>query len=309
MKSWLTSHILAIKLVISRMMHQGRSTSLMALAIGVAMCLPGFFYLGISQANQFVSMVQNDNEISVFLTLDADQQAIAVVKETLEKHAQVKQFRFINKTDAWEKLKTNMQNNANHRGIDILRDNPLPDAFYVTANGSDPELLSSLQQDLTQVPHIDHVLVNTDWSKRLTATLFVAKKIVVFFAALLAFGLVVMIGNTIRMQMISQHDEIEVSYLIGATNSFIRTPFLYTGMLYGLLGGFVGSAIIIFGVNRFNHYIANLSSLYNSDLHLNSFDVPLLLTIIIVAGITGWLGAYFAVNHALSNIIASYKRH
>lgn len=309
MKSWITSHILAIKFVVSRMIHQGRSTTLMALAIGVAMCLPGFFYLGINQANQFVSIVQNDNEISVFLTLDADEKAIAFVKDTLEKHAQVKQYRFINKAEAWKDLKTKMQNNANNSGIDILRENPLPHAFYVTANGSDPGLLSSLQQDLTQMTQVDHVLVNTDWSKRLTATLLVAKKIVVFFAALLAFGLIIMIGNTIRMQIVSQHDEIEVSYLIGATNSFIRTPFLYTGMLYGLLGGLVGSGIIMFGVNRFNHYIANLSALYNSDLHLNSFDLPLLLTIIICAGITGWLGAYFAVNHALSNIIASYKRH
>jgi cell division transport system permease protein len=309
MKSWLNTHLQALKLVLFRMRTNLLSTMLIAMAVGVAICLPGLFYLTVDHFSQFSTTIQNENEISVFLDLKTSKDTIAEIDEVLTNHPQIKQHRFAPKEEAWAQLKAKSQNAQNNSVTELLDENPLPDAFYIQANASEPDALETLKKDLQQIPNVDHVLLNTDWTKRLAAILAIAKKIIFFIALLLAIALIVIIGNTIRMQILTQQDEIEVSYLIGATNSFIRTPFLYAGFLYGLFGGLVGIGIILFSVNRFNAYITSLSNLYNSDFSLAIFDNQLLIAILFAAVAIGWLGAFLAVNRAIAAMIASQKRH
>lgn len=309
MKIWLKSHLQAIKLVLSRMHNNAISTLLIALAIGVAMSLPGLFYLAIDHVGKFSSYIEEENEISVFLALDVDQAVIDQIETVLDSHPQIKQVRFVAKADAWAVMKSKIQSDKNAINDDLLEKNPLPDAFYIQSVASDMASLDSLKNDLSQIPNVDHVLINTDWSKRLSAILDIAKKVILFIALLLGIGLIVIVGNTIRMQIMTQKDEIEVSHLIGATNSFIRTPFLYAGAIYGLIGGFVAISIVSFSVNRFNHYVLNLSDLYSSDLSLATFNLDLLVGMMLCSVVIGWVGAYFAVGRALSSIITSYQRH
>jgi cell division transport system permease protein len=305
MNIWLKSHKQAIKLVISRMRANVKSTLLIAIAIGVAMCLPGLFYLTVDHFSQFSHVMENENEISVFIALDADASSVSEINTQLANHPQIKSHRLVPKTEAWAA----MQAKSDDQSAALLTENPLPDAFYVLANSNAPDALESLKNDLANIQQVDHVLLNTDWSKRLAAILLIAKKVIYFIALLLAIGLIVIVGNTIRMQIITQRDEIEVSYLIGATNSFIRTSFLYAGVFYGLFGGIISIAIIAFCTNRFNHYVQDLSALYSSDLSLGSVNLPLLLTILAAAIIIGWVGSYLAVNRALSSIVSSSKSH
>lgn len=309
MKIWLKSHLQAIYLVLSRMHNNATSTLLIALAIGVAMSLPGLFYLAIDHFGKFSNYIQDENEISVFLALDANQTVIDHIETVLDSHPQIKQVRFVAKTEAWDLMKSKIQSDKNPISDDLLEKNPLPDAFYIQSIVGDTTSLDSLKNDLSQIPNVDHVLINTDWSKRLSAILDIAKKVIVFIAILLSIGLIVIVGNTIRMQIMTQKDEIEVSYLIGATNSFIRTPFLYAGAAYGLMGGLVAISIVSFSVNRFNHYVLDLSDLYSNDLSLATFNLDLLLSMMLFAVMIGWIGAYFAVGRALASIIASYQRH
>ena len=103
------------------------------------------------------------------------------------------------------------------------------------------------------------------------------------------------------MQILTQKDEIEVSNLMGATSSFIRTPFLYAGILYGLMGGLLAIAIMSGIMQTFNYSIAQVSSLYNSDFSIPLFN-PKLFTVIIGAATTiGWLGSYIAVNRSIQS--------
>lgn len=305
MNIWLKSHIQAIKLVLSRMRENVQSTLLIAIAIGVAMSLPGLFYLAVDHVSDFSHMMQSENEISVFIQLDADENTVDEINHQLANHPQIKTHRLVPKAEAW----ATMQAKDDAESTALLTENPLPDAFYVQANSNAPDALESLQHDLTNIEHVDHVLLNTDWSKRLAAIITIAKKVIYFIALLLAIGLIVIIGNTIRMQIMTQRDEIEVSYLIGATNSFIRTPFLYAGIFYGLFGGLVSIGIIAFCVNRFNHYVKDLSALYSSDLSLSGMSVALILTMLAVAIVIGWIGSYLAVNRTLSSIVHIAKRY
>ena len=108
--------------------------------------------------------------------------------------------------------------------------------------------------------------LNTEWVKRLSALLALGKQIIIIVAGLLAAALLIIISNTVRMQILTQKDEIIVSKLIGATNSFIRKPFLYAGMLYGLFGGLLAIVMLVGFIMIFNQTLAQLSALYNSCL-------------------------------------------
>lgn len=306
MKSWLNTHLQAFKLVAGRLRTNALSTFLIALVVGVAMSLPGLFYLGVDHIAKFSSSIQNENEISVFLKLETSTAAIKDIDAILKDHPQIKQYKLVTKQEAWEAMKAKLKD-ADDSSEDILSENPLPDAFYIHANSNDPSALESLKKDLEQIPSVEHVLLNSDWAKRLASMLAIAKKIILFVALLLGIGLVIIIGNTIRMQILTQQDEIEVSYLIGATNSFIRTPFLYAGTLYGLFGGLIGIAIIALSIRQLNSYIASIANLYGTDTSLALYDASLLGVVLLIAVAIGWLGAYLAVNRAIAGIIAAHK--
>lgn len=238
MNNWINQHIQTIKLVLGRMQNNALSTFMISLVIAVALCVPGLFYLGVDHLSKFTNHMQDETEISLFLKLDADKDAVTEIGEVLAKNDSIKNFHLVTKEEAWQALKNKAEaENETDSKIADLEKNPLPDAFFIQAKSTEPEALEALKQALQSIPGAEHVLLNTDWAKRLSALLTLGKKIILFVTALLAIALLVIIGNTIRMQILTQKDEVIVSKLIGATNSFIRIPFLYAGILYGLFGG------------------------------------------------------------------------
>lgn len=288
-------HLQALKLVLGRMRQYKLSTLMISLVIAVALCIPALFYIGVNHLATFSNQLQSETEMSVFLKLDADQAAIDRLKEALEKNESIKNFKFVSKDEAWQQLKTKVETND-------LDKNPLPDAFFIQANSAEPAALESLKNTLQQLPNVEQVLLNTEWVKRLSALLALGKQIILLVAGLLAVALLVIISNTVRMQIITQKDEIIVSKLMGATNGFIRTPFLYAGMLYGLFGGLLAILMLVTMMWLFNQSIAQISQLYHSDFSLPLADKALFIKIILFSVAIGWLGSYLAVSRAISTI-------
>ncbi|MGZ8258699.1 MAG: cell division protein FtsX, partial [Methylotenera sp.] len=269
-----------------------------------AMCLPGLFYLGVDNLSKLTNHMQDETEISLFLKLDASADAVSEIDALLSKNHAIKHYHLVTKDEAWKQLQANSESKSEiNNPIRQLAKNPLPDAFFIQAKSADPETLESLKNTLQNIPGVEQALLNTEWAKRLSILLNLSKKIIFFIATLLAIALLVIIGNTVRMQILTQKDEIEVSNLMGATSSFIRTPFLYAGMFYGLFGGVLAILMIAGVIQIFNYSIAQISSLYSSDFSLALFNAKLFLTIIGAAIFIGWLGSYMAVTRS----IASFK--
>lgn len=305
MNNWFHHQLQAITLVLSRMHDNLLSTFMICLVVGVAMCLPSLFYLSVDNLSKLTDHMQHETEISLFLKLDINADAIAEIDATLAKNVDIRQYKFVKKDEAWQQLQEKSKQNPDvNEAINQLGKNPLPDAFYIQAKSAEPEALESLKNTLANMPGVEHTLLNTEWAKRLSTLLGLGKTLILIIALLLAVVLLVIIGNTVRMQILTQKDEIEVSYLIGATNSFIRTPFLYAGILYGLFGGLLAVLIMLAIIQVFNYSIAQLSSLYSSDFHINLLNTDLFLTVIITAMMVGWLGSYLAVSRAISFIRA-----
>ncbi len=138
------------------------------------------------------------------------------------------------------------------------------------------------------------------WARRLEGTLQLGRLIVLVLGALLVFALVAVTFNTIRLQILTQRDEIEVAKLIGATNPFIRRPFLYYGALLGLAGGITGWAITLGGLHLLNGKLAGLAELYGTNLRLQHLSMPDTVSLCVFAAALGWLGAWLSASRNLT---------
>jgi cell division transport system permease protein len=299
MSHWLNHHLQALKLVISRMRLNLLSSLMISLVIGVALCIPALFYVGADNLSALTQHMQSENELSLFLKLDAEAETIATIEKKLADHPGIQSHRFVSKEEAWQDLQAKSTTNP---AVLELSKNPLPDAFFIQANNLEPQALEALRDELQQKEGVEQAVFNADWAKRLAALLTLGKNIIYFVAILLAIALLVIIGNTVRMQILTQKDEIEVSKLIGATNGFIRMPFLYAGIVYGLVGAGLAIIMLVGMLAIFNHSVGQISSLYNSDFRLPLFNHELFLVLTGIAVAIGWLGSYIAVSRAIQNM-------
>jgi len=246
--------------------------------------------------------MQDETEISLFLKLDASPNVASEIDAALAKNTAIKQYHLVTKDQAWKELKAKAESNKIDNEVSQLTKNPLPDAFFIQAKSADPAALETLKNELQGIPGVDQAVLNAEWAKRLSSILALGTKIILFIAALLALALLVIIGNTVRMQILTQKEEIIVSKLIGATTSFIRTPFLYAGMIYGMFGGILAIVILTLIVQLYNQSVTQLSNLYSSDFSLPWFNIPLYIAIIISSILIGWLGSYLSVTRSIATI-------
>ena len=297
MNNWFSQHMQTLELVLRRFKTNKLSTLLICLAIGVTLALPSLLYTVLDSANSLASNVKSESKISVFLTLNHDDAAVETITTALKNEAQINRFTFVSKDDA---LKSLQATDANKDVLNSLQNNPLPDAFFIEPKQLDNDSIASLKSTLSKLDGVEEVIVDGAWLNRLNALLALGQKALSIVAGLLAFALVAVIGNTLRMQILTQQAEIELSYLIGATKSFIRRPFLYAGALYGLLGGLFALLITFVSVVLFNQSLAPLAAEYqaNFSLHLPSFSIC--LVICALALLLGIIAAYLAVSKSLS---------
>lgn len=298
--SYFNRHFHALLLVLERLARNKLSSLMIVLVIALASAFPALFYLGIEHLGGYTQKLQQETEISVFLALDTSAPRVSQIQASLKANAAIKHIEFVPKDLAWQRMQTKQY--GDNVAVQIEK-NPLPDAFFIQAQSSSPAALEALQHRLQGLPNVDHVVLNSEWVKRLAALTALAKQVVLFVAFLLGIALILIIGNTIRMQILTQKDEIEVSHLIGATNQFIRTPFLYAGTLYGLFGGMLATAIIALSIVLFNSAAAPFAAHYHSQVNLPPFSLALALVISGTTVLMGWLGAYIAVMRS----IASFK--
>ena len=293
MNAWINHHAQALKLVLRRFKTNKLSTLLICLAIGVTLALPSILYVLLESANGLANNVKSESQISVFMVANHSNGALESTTKALKKQAQINSFKFVSKEDA---LKDLQAASTNKELLNSLDKNPLPDVFLIEPKQLDNESIETLKSTLSKLDGVDEVIVDGVWLKRLNTLLALYQKALIIVAALLAFAIVAVIGNTIRMQILTQQAEINLSQLIGATSSFIRRPFLYAGALYGLMGGLIALVITAIVIALLNQSLAPLTAEYQTNfaLHFPNFSVCLITCSL--ALLLGVIAAYFAVS-------------
>ena len=294
--NWLLVHFDTLRESLARLLHQPVASTLNVIVIGIALSLPAGFYLGLNNLQTFSRQLSSDPQVSIFMKVDAGNAEVAAVEQRLKANPDIARVEFISRDQALARLKRSASLS------DVLANlgrNPLPDAFVVTARSNDPATLEALHDQAVKLPKVEHVQLDAEWARRLDAALNVGRALVTLLAVLLAVALVAVTFNTIRLQILTRRDEIEVSKLIGATNPFIRRPFLYFGALQGLAGGLAAWAIVAVGVLVLNIQLADLSGLYGALFKLEWPGTGDTLTLLAFSALLGWLGAWLSVSRHL----------
>lgn len=298
--NWLSQHRLALALILGRFAQAPFSGLLAMVVFGVTLSLPLGLYTLIGNVKAVAGNVRLEPQITVFLSPGADADSTRQVESRLKELNAIEQFRFIPRDQALQEL---LQSTGLVDVAAGLERNPLPDAFVIEPENINPVELKKLRGDLMKLPKVDKVLLDTAWAERLNAMTRLGRDITLILAVLLGFALVVITSNTIRLQILSQREEIEISTLIGATDAFIRRPFLYHGVLQGLGGGLAAWLIVSLGLQLLNVGIADLAKLYAAQFRLLPLDAKEILSLLLFASLLGWLGAFLAVGRHLRRIV------
>jgi cell division transport system permease protein len=293
MHKWLNQHIQAASVVLHRLRQQLLSTILIMTVIGVTLAIPSLIYVMLQNANALIIDVKKEAKMSVFLQQNAGQTTIDAIKTKLGNQSDIEAFTFVSKDTALKQL---IETTDNPELIASLEGNPLPHAFFIKPASIDKSALKSLKSNLEQLEGVAEVVVDSGWVNRLNSLLNIGKKAVWIFGCLLGFALIAVISNTIRMQILTHKDEIEVSELFGATKSFIRRPFLYLGTLYGIGGGIIACILLWFVLYMFNQSVVKIALEYASDFTLQFHAVPTYPYMIAISVLIGWLASYWAIT-------------
>lgn len=279
------------------------ATLLTVSVMGIALSLPAGLYLLLSNLSLAAGNLNAEPQITLFLKLDAGKETLRQLESRLKNNQYIKTFRFVDRDQALKELSASSGLGDVTAG---LSHNPLPDAYIVNARENDPALLEKLRTEAGQWAGVETAELDSSWARRLNALIDLGGKITLIVSALLSFGLIAGTGNTIRLQILTRQEEIEVSKLIGATDRFIRLPFLYHGALQGLLGGVGGWSIISISIHVLNGSVAQLASLYGSSFHLQHLAWNEASALLAFSTLLGWLGAYLAVSHFLRHFHISH---
>ncbi len=298
MSNWLRQHWRTFVLTLTRLARNPVATLLNVTVIGVALALPLGGYLLLQNLGSIAQRVAGTPQVSLFLARDAEKADVSALEARLKQLPGVHSVRFVSREQALQELK-HSENLSDV--IATLQTNPLPDAFVLEAAGGSAEL-EQLEPQLKALPKVAHVQIDSAWVKRLESLLQLGRTSVLILATLLACALVAVTFNTIRLQILTQKDEIEVGKLIGATDAFIRRPFFHLGLLQGALGGLAALGIVYLCMHILNRGILELSRLYGSDFSLSFFGLYDCLALLAFAATLGWLGAYMSVSRHLSGI-------
>jgi len=297
--TWLFAHIDALRDGARRLIRQPFATLLNVVVFGIALALPSGFYVGLDNLERFSRQLTSKPQLSLFLTVDATTDDAERIRERLKSHPAVERFRFVHRNDALDELK---RASGMSDVLAELGGNPLPHAFVVTSLSATPEILETLRIETVSWPNVEHVQVDSDWARKLDAALRIGKLLVSLLSILLAIALAAVTFNTIRLQILTRRDEIEVSKLIGATNSFIRRPFLYFGSLQGLLGGATAWLIVAAAVKVLNVELTDLVDLFGLSPRLGNMSLQQTISLLAIAALLGWTGAWMSVSRHLWQI-------
>ncbi|GGZ69683.1 cell division protein FtsX [Lysobacter xinjiangensis] len=290
--SWFDHHVYSLVASLGRMLRKPWATGLTVGVMAIAFALPLGLWAVLSNLSQFTGDVQQSRQVGVYLEpgtpLDRAQSLAAQLRARGDVAG-------VELRSADEGLRELRETGGLAAAADALGDNPLPHLLRVTPRGDDAALAASLQA----LPGVDAVQQDAAWRQRLDRWLLLGERIAWVLAVLLGLGGLLVVGNTVRLDIQSRRDEIEVLQLLGATDGFVRRPFLYLGACYGLLSGLIALGLLTGAELALRAPIADLAQAYGSGFRLQGFDPIRAAVAVLGAGVLGWLGAGLVTGHYL----------
>lgn len=289
---WLDQHLYSVVSSLGRAVRRPWATLLTVGVMAVAFALPLGLWLALQNVGHFAGDVQQSREIDLFLTPETPVARAQALAETLRARDDV----------ASVELRTPDQGLAEFRqrsgladSLDLLDGNPLPALLVVVPEGDEARLVAALEA----LPETDLLQHDAAWRERLTGWMGFGERLTWVLAALFGLGALLVVGNTVRLDIQSRREEIGVLQLLGASDGFIRRPFVYLGAWYGLAAGALALGLLTLAALALRDPLAALARSYGSPFALSGLDPLGAAVVVLAATIVGWLGAWLVTGHFL----------
>ena len=301
LKTYLLRHAQVLVYSLGQLSRTPVSTFMTAAVIGIALALPTGLHVLLDNAQQLSGGWQGATQISLFLkSSTTDFQARKLINR-LRKLPEIKTVRYISRQQALKEFKAL---SGFGDALKALKENPLPAVLVIQPSTDEQSagIAEQLLDKLKRNPEVDVAQLDMQWIKRLYAIMEIVRHGVVILTALLALAVLLVVGNTIRLAIQNRRDEIVVIKLIGGTDAFIRRPFLYNGLWYGLIGGVIAVLLITTALLIISGPVENLTGLYNSQFELSYLGFGSIINLLMTSTLLGLLGSWLAVGRHLREI-------
>ncbi len=300
MKHWLKLHWRNCTGSLRDLAERPLATLLTAAVIGIALAMPASLNLLVKNGSNLAGSWDDARDFSVYLKLDTELSKAQQLVDQIEALTGVAQ---VSLTSADAALADFRASSGLGEVLEELEDNPLPHTLGVRPiEDISVAELDALGQQLAQLDAVELVQIDTEWVQRLNAMLDFLRRVVLLASTLLVIGVLIIVGNTIRLDIQSRRDEIEVLKLVGASDGFVRRPFLYVGLWYGILGGLLAMLVLLLGSWLLAAPLETLVGLYASEANLLGMDWATIGWVLAGGVLSGWGGAWTAVARHLSAI-------
>ena len=301
-RSLLSHHRATLYDSLLRLLREPVQTFMSSAVIAIALSLPVTLYLAVDNIRQLEGSFESFAQITIYVKKEADQQQIQRLKGQLSAMPQVGNISYISAEQALMEFKAVSGFGS---ALEHLEDNPLPAVFIIEPRLSEQVAMDQTQTLLDEIKGlgaIDDVQIDMLWLHRLRGLTQLGQKIAAALAGVLGLGVLLIIGNSIRMAIHSRRDEIVIVKLVGGTDAYVRRPFLYGGMLLGTMGSLGSSLLLYVGFWWLGESVEHLSRLYNSEYRLLGPSIDAFLVLLATGATLGILGSWIAVSKHLKNI-------
>jgi cell division transport system permease protein len=300
-QAYFTRHAQTLVGSLGRIVHQPFATLMTMGVIGVALALPLFLNLALQNVRTATEYWSNAFDVSVYMERRASGARTAAVAKLLRQRGDVAAVRVITAEQALAEFR---DSSGFGKALDALEGNPLPDTLIVTPTliASTPQGMDALKAAIAAMADVHTVQLDTEWVKRLHAMLDLLRRVVVLTGGLLCAGVVLIVGNTIRLDILNRRAEIEVMKLVGASDGFARRPFLYSGIWYGLGGGLLALILVAIAVAVLAQPVEGLAKLYGSQFRLMGLGFTTCVRVLSLGVGLAWFGSWLAATRHIRGI-------
>ncbi|WP_200960888.1 permease-like cell division protein FtsX [Noviherbaspirillum sp. Root189] len=307
MMNWLSQHLAALRDAMAHIASSAGSFILNVLVVAIALALPIAGLTILENVRPVSEQLAVEPEISLFMAIDTPRERVTALAPQIRQIVQASQstgrLEFIPRERALTLLK---DKTGLSDAITALGENPLPDGYVLKLSGvqstSDAVRVESIAAQLKNLPGVEYVQIDSAWVKRLAALMQVLRIALLFLATTLGVVVVAVVFNTIRLQVMTQREEIEVCRMFGATDSFICRPFYYSGALLGLAAGVLALGVVALALGPLNGAITEFARLYASEFRLTPLTVQTQLALLLISAGLGLVGALMSVKRHLARL-------
>lgn len=296
MNHYLSLHIESAKRAAGYFFRQPVGTLLILAMLAIAMTLPLTLYLGVQSSQTVLSKLSETPKITVYLENAATESDAETLKKMFADDKRIKQAQFISKADGLEEMKAVLDSQDI---VSMLDENPLPDAFILTPASQSPDVITTLKTDVEQFPMVQSSQMDSEWMKTLYQLNDLVQKVFWFLAMTLSLAFVLVAHNTIRLQILTHKEEIEITKLLGAPSSFVRRPFLYQAAWQSLLSAVISLGLTTWVMKSSQPLVAQIFEPYGIKLLWRGFTVQEMAVVLAGVCALGILGAWLASTQHL----------